>query len=488
MAPPPDSYTGPLFGGLPSSDGKPRLPGHFHLIDWELNPLKRELRLSIAHQNAAWRNGKVPQAAIDVEGEIFAAARNTFPNAIEQARAGAAGQIEGTKLVFELKDGNSGPEATFEADWFRQTVVDELIHLGKDGFAGIPRVDISAIKDWVSRMDSDKIWQVAAQLSPNAEPISAVLKTTDLADSEELPGWTAEDRKEAQHRLKSELKNLIEIPPHVNLRPAPLALVTIQVKSKDNQTAATPEGNTQTKLIGFLTENMLETRPYNRNPLAAAKVNRSLGFALDVCRGVHHLAVNGFYHPSLKLDNTLIRRVDDEGDFAFLRAIVIDLEDVSHYRNEDGPVAPEALGKWSAYLGDDDKLRYEASKGPSRTKTIYKDLAGLPEARERLLIFSLGSTLAHFLHLRIHVDGADFGKTPKCLIPHYVVTVPVQPGADPILDAWEALLPIEVRNIVQQCVANDPMERPLLVEVIQVLEGAFTRLDTGVGEEPAFAP
>ncbi|KAL9935618.1 hypothetical protein V8E36_005195 [Tilletia maclaganii] len=196
------------------------------------------------------------------------------------------------------------------------TAVDELITLAIDDFPGVPRVEASVISEWSAPMHRSNVWQVDIQLSPGAEPMKAIFKTYRLPDNPKLSSWTVKRRTESQHYMRSELEGLTAAPPHPNVRPAPLALVIAHMKGEvehGGQETESCRSRQQTKLIGWLSETFFCTERYIGGPNTAARANRVHGFALDICRGLQNLATHGLYHSGLKLDNTLVRRVDNEG-------------------------------------------------------------------------------------------------------------------------------------------------------------------------------
>ncbi|KAL9931659.1 hypothetical protein V8E36_009445 [Tilletia maclaganii] len=533
---PPGSYTCVPFGGLSLEPESAKLllpnPEEYHVYKWEINAHRREVRLGINHRGAIWyfqlydkdtfghrfysivasawrdeyrdeddddwypwhpqlRRDDLSDEIVNAEREIFLAAVGTLPNLIEQVKTRTSVPIEGAMFMNDLKAGVNGPEAVYRADYLREVIVDQLQTLVEDDYRSVPRIDISAIKGWISKIFSLSMWTCFLKLPSDDGERLYVLKARHLVQIEGIHNWTSGFRKYFDRIGRGELKVLTEMPPHPNVFPAPLALVTVVVDSPDPDKMASSGGQQKTtKLVGWVADYIDEVEKLTGGPLTAAKANRMMGFAVDLCRGAHHLAANGFFHPDLCLRNTLSRIVQDpDSAFAYHRLIVTDFEPIECFQNWDGPVAPEAIGEGRASVDDGGQLHEEhvGERSDKLKATTSADLAHLPEARERRLVFGLGCTLARVLHLRIHISGTNFSDCePE--VADYIVVEPVRPGADPERDAWEELLPVKVRVTVQQCVEHDPRDRPLLVDIVRIMESSYTRVDTGTGPVAVFPP
>ncbi|KAL9931660.1 hypothetical protein V8E36_009446 [Tilletia maclaganii] len=533
---PPGSYSFVSFGGLAVEPDAAQLslpdPEQYRVYKWELNPHRREMRLGISHRGAIWyfrlsdgdafghrfydivasswrdehrdeeqdtwypwfcRRDDLSAAMIEAEREIFVTAVGTLPDLMEQVKTRTGVPIEGAMFINDLKAGVNGPEATFRADYFREVIVDQLQTLLEDDYPSVPRIDVSAIKGWSAECSYNNVWTCFIKLPDRAGEQLYILKARKLPSFLQADGWTSEDRDNSDRLSQGELKVLTEMPPHPNVFPAPLALVTVVVDSPDQGKMASGEGKPQsqtTKLVGWVADYIDESWQLIEGPLTAAKANRVMGLAVDLSRGAQHLAANGFFHPDLCFRNTLSRIVrDPNSKFAYHSLIVMDFEPIARYQNSDGPPAPEAMGEWRARVDQSGHLLYDGGNERSKEHlhTIYADLAQLPEARERLLVFDVGCTLAHILKVRIHIAGTDLSACdPE--VSDYVVVEPVNVGQDPERDAWEDLFPLEVRTVIQQCVSYNPLERPLLADIVKIMNNLYIRLDTGIESVAAFAP
>ncbi|KAE8217100.1 hypothetical protein CF319_g8734, partial [Tilletia indica] len=272
-----------------------------------------------------------------------------------------------------------------------------------------------------------------------------------------------------------ELKVLSTLPPHPNVMPAPLALVTIRTHERPSGDSLFPEGSkgsSNTKLVGWLHHHYRRWF-VDRSPFAFRSeetVSYKLRYAYELCSGVQHLVHHGFYHPDLGLENTLLAGTPPDD-----RLMVMDFEPYEAFHNRNGPEAPEVVGLWNACINGKGQLVYVRAEGEAedRGDTILDDWKGMPEALERLIVFNVGSMLGILLDIRLVFDQAlDILKRDIQLLqtPEF--------GADPARDAWEARIPVPVRELAQRCSAFDPQERPLLQELVAVLQ-QYGRADTG---------
>ncbi|KAE8259019.1 hypothetical protein A4X13_0g1281 [Tilletia indica] len=397
------------------------------------------------------------------EMELIKVVRDALPSLLQEARHTAEGLITGSQLCAEITahPTSDRPRVKLVGDLFRTIASDLLPYLSEDQYMETPRIDLSAITCYLGPPSGDDgPWKdnvfvvhannpgVAGGVAMKQVVLKAIYVSTppsisyqskqDFQDSSHSPVWTN------SAMLTGELDILTSLPPHPNVNPAPLAIVTVG----DGKLV----GWLQKQYAGLVVEDAVSER-YTRTA-----VHRRMRYALDLCCGARFLWENGVYHPDLSLDNTL----DHDGCL-----LLMDLEPLPCYNNKDGPIAPEAAGHWIFdQEAGDNVLRYVRLQGtPSRNRTILADLgrSSIPrEALERLLVFSIGSLLSHLLDCRLIFewaprnelhDGIQLNAAPK-------------PGEDPKRDTWEALLPPSVHGIAQRCCAFDPRERPSLNDII----------------------
>ncbi|KAK0537583.1 hypothetical protein OC834_000729 [Tilletia horrida] len=495
MPPPSNCYSRRAFGALP--DPPPRLPSNaedIHVFDWHLNSHRRQLCLSLAHRGALFRfklssdndfgkriydavlpswqagcqdddgdddwcnlnmrdhvNARL-QTVVDAELEVLGAAVAALPELCKTACATNSAPVEGSILLIDLT-GPLNVQAALQADVFRDILFEELPRLEPDDCSGVPRVESSAITLWASSYNHDNVFGVNVRLPGDASlERTVVLKTLKMPE---------------------------------------------------------PFDATHSMLLAIM------------KPATRAQAEQLLVWAVDLCHGTHHLATNGFFHPDLSIDNTLLWSNKDtaadtaaQGDGQLPpmyrrnagqnRLLVSDIEPLEYYNNKDGPPAPEALGLWRIFADEtgspvyervpDEQVSQSEAEVKARFRTIYAQLEqGLPtmEARERLLVYSLGCALAHLLTLRIHfklpsaktsprtddnenaaqmVDDIGNGIGKKRHWSTYVRTRPFARGDDVAQDEWEAYFPTSIQELVRRCVAFDPRERPLLSEVVETME------------------
>ncbi|KAK0520558.1 hypothetical protein OC835_007174 [Tilletia horrida] len=504
MSPPQDCYSLHSFAGLPEPPYNDQLdiqPEHIRVHEWSFNPHQQGLRLTLAHRGAlfafrlygddaygrsimdavvcSWMDDiegdgwydepyrsmmQRPPAMLRSEAQLLDVAVSALPRLIVDAERKSQASISGARLLIDIKtDANtSQPKATLIGDMFRDILRDELITLDDNAFPNIPRFGPDCIIAYSRRLNGTNAFYVNGRIPDGKgrlQETRAFFKTLALPrflqEAEDpLPSQVCYARR----MFIGEVSNMASTPPHPNVIPAPQALITIS--------GADQRG----KLVGFVQSAYSAVRGSYRDDDSLASAQAYLRFARDLCHGVQHLAESGFMHPDLSCDNLLVTLPSD-GNEVPERLLVGDLEPIPYYSNKDGPAAPEALGQCLVHLHKDGTLAYELCKQDPRPclESIYTELARVPEARERLLVYSVGCTLSQLLDLRLSFPEADLSglrhdESLLCLRSAAV------PGQDPVRDAWEAHFPAAVRDVAQRCVACDPRERPLLNELSATMD------------------
>ncbi|KAK0558185.1 hypothetical protein OC844_005353 [Tilletia horrida] len=411
-------------------------------------------------------------AVLSCEAHLLEVALDALPRVIKEFEGKNEVSVAGAQLLINLKMSPTSlqPEANLVGDLYRDVLIDHLVTLEEGDFANIPRIELGAFTAYVLRMMSSQAFLIQLDQKNDKYLSSTTFFKTyrprKLLQVEDLPVTGA--RSHIQEVFLNELKSMIETPFHLNVVPSPRALITIATDASDSGSGRV------TKVVGWVQAAYSAVRATHRDDDSHGAARRYLGFARDLCHGVRHLARNGFVHPDLSCDNLLMAAAGEDEFATTDRLLVADLERLTCYNNKDGPGAPEALGLWTAHLDADGTLQYhrcdQADPTP-RLDGIYDELAGMPEARERLLMYSLGCTLTQLLDLRLTFTGVDLSGLPG-MVRRVCLSTAVQPGQDPKRDAWEAHFPAEVRQMAQRCVAEDPRQRPLLDDMVKTMDEA----------------
>ncbi|KAE8227784.1 hypothetical protein CF326_g7305 [Tilletia indica] len=508
------------FGSLSvlDADVQPPRPEHSAILCWAINAVQKAVRLSLAHRGVlihlvlrsnntygkliydtvkptwaafekregddSWHPRRLRKddrspAVKKREDEILKLVETVSPRLFEEAQLGTSST--GSQLWAEIgsdSTGDSGdPQVKLIGDLFRKLLARDLPFLSDHDFADLPRIDISAILGYHLRRDymADNVLPVLASPNGTTELAHLIFKTVNVPN--DVRDWTKGSSlisSVGKNLFWGELKILSTLPPHPNVMPAPLALVTIRTHERSSGDSLFPEGSkdsSNTKLVGWLHHHHRRWL-YDKSPWASRSeaVAYKLRYAYELCCGVQHLAHHGFYHPDLGMPNTLFAGTPPND-----RLIVMDFEPFEAFHNRDGPQAPEVVGHWNAGINEKGQLLYTRSKGEptDRGDTILDDWKEMPEALERLMVFTVGSVLGNLLDIRL-----VFSWSLDILDRDLQLPQAPEVGADPSRDTWEALIPAPVRELAQRCSAFDPRERPLLQEMVAVLQ-QYGRADTG---------
>ncbi|KAK0558187.1 hypothetical protein OC844_005355 [Tilletia horrida] len=512
-------YSRHSFAGLPKPPEGDQLdnsfdPGVIRVFEWSLNPTQECVRLTLAHYGALFHfylSGSDPfgrpildaitgswsipidgddsedegswydypyrselkysAAVLSCEARLLRVALDALCQIVKEFNGKNGPSVNGAQLLIEVKTSppSTQPEAILVGDLYCDIFMDDRLTLQDADFPDVPRIDRGAITAYVLRKMSDQAFVVQLDRLDD-EYLSSMMFFKTHRSPSRAANWPAV-RCNVQELFLDELKTMIETPFHPNVIPSPRALITL---TEDKVGAGIPSGRV-TKLVGWVQSGYSPVRASYRDDDESATAWRYLGFARDLCHGVLHLAQHGFVHPDLSCDNLLMASATDDASATEDRLLVADLEKITFYINKDGPSAPEALGLWTAHLDARGALQYQRCNQADPTPRldgIYDELAGMPEARERLLMYSLGCTLTQLLDLRLTFTGVDLSGLPG-MVRRVCLSTAVQPGQDPKRDAWEAYFPAEVRRMAQRCVAEDPRQRPLLDDIVKTMDEAL---------------
>ncbi|KAE8213071.1 hypothetical protein CF327_g3363 [Tilletia walkeri] len=388
------------------------------------------------------------------EDELLALVEKALPRLLDGVSTGS--QLW-AQVVVEPSNGAGLPQVELVGDIFRRLMMRDLPALSEGDFDKVPRLDMSDLAGYCLRSGwmKDNVLPVLVRLRDGEGITEAVFKTIDVPDDYE--DWNeneAQVTNVGKDLFWGELGLLTSLPPHPNVMTAPLALITISHAENDATT---------TKLVGWLQHEYREFVSPSAGTGTEAAAMRSLRFAYELCLGIQHLVKHGFYHSDLAVENCLWAGTPPND-----RLMVIDLQPMENYHNKNGPDAPEVQGYWNVNVDSDGKVVYRRSEGdPVHCGDyIFDEWKPMPEALERLLVFNIGSIISILLNIRLvfswvppdeHLRRTHLREAP-------------QVGADPVRDAWEALIPQAVRDLAEQCSSYDPRERPLLQDVISALE------------------
>ncbi|CAD6886276.1 unnamed protein product [Tilletia controversa] len=389
---------------------------------------------------------------VQLEDDLFELVRTALPDLIKSASARRLGALAGSQLWAEISDDVTAaerPQVILVGDIFREVMISDLPLLSDTDFPNTPRHDISVIDDYVGLV-AGTIWTVAGKELDPAH-VQLALKTMRIPTPRlsDPSGYNARTGA-----FMDELKVLTSIPPHPNVMPAPVALLTVCDYGSEQEAQ---------RLVGWLQPvfgNFFEFI-HDSKDIGA---ERRIKYAYELCCGVRHLLKHGHCHTDLGLENTVMAGLPPND-----RVIVIDLEPWSNYHNKNGPAAPEVEGHWIVGT-DKENGSVTYSECPShpvwRGADIYTDWASMSEALERLTVFGIGSMLSVLLKIRLVFTWEN----PAPLRRNFQLKQPVVIGDDPTRDAWEGSIPVEVRELAQRCCAYDPRERPLLDDIVERLK------------------
>ncbi|KAK0567198.1 hypothetical protein OC844_000360 [Tilletia horrida] len=452
MPPPSKCYSRRAFGALP--DPPPRLPSnakHIHVFDWHLNSHRRQLCLSLAHRGALFR--------------FKLSSDNDFGKRIYDA------VLPSWQAGCQDDDGDD--------DWYNlnlrdhvnarlQTVIDAELEVLGAAVAALPEL-------------------CKAACARNSAPVEGSLLLIDLTGPHNVQAALQADV--FRDVLCEELPRLQPDDCAGVPRIEPSA-ITLWASSYNHDNVfgvnvRLPGDASLERTVVLKTLKMPE-------PFDATHIDNTLLWSNKDTAADTAAQGDGQLPP-------MYRRNAGQN-----RLLVSDIEPLEYYNNKDGPPAPEALGLWRIFADEtgspvyervpDERVSQSEAEVKARFRTIYAQLEqGLPtmEARERLLVYSLGCALAHLLTLRIHFKLPSAKTSPRTddnenaaqMIDDignaigkkrhwstYVRTRPFARGDDVAQDEWEAYFPTSIQELVRRCVAFDPRERPLLSEVVETME------------------
>ncbi|KAK0554951.1 hypothetical protein OC846_001902 [Tilletia horrida] len=414
------------------------------------------------------------QAAAPVEDALLSKVEVALEDLLVQATQGSKPFSSGQQLWLEaIWSQPDNPDSALRlevvGDVFRDLIPNRLHSLTDTDWATVPRIDLSSVKGYFLQQGYYKDDILPVYVSIDGEVRQAMLKTRSFGP-DVGSGPVALDRNAmfTMEIFRGELDLLCNLPPHPNVLGAPLALVTVTVQEPEGNTNSDDPPRDSLKLVGWLhpfLRTVTEKRPFFS--WTEEGVRHSIRHVLDLFRGLQHLFQQGFVHPDIKAANCLFDGRDSPDGVE--RLVVIDLQPRKKYECDDGPHAPEVQGHWDAAPGEDGTVVYtykdKAEYCGNKILTAWKSM---PEALERIIVYNAGVVASRLIVFRLMFPWLPEGS--EVSFTRLVVREPPQPGANAELDASEALIPPQIREVIQRCVSYDPRDRPLMTEVIHVLE------------------
>ncbi|KAK0552197.1 hypothetical protein OC845_001813 [Tilletia horrida] len=414
------------------------------------------------------------RAAAPVEDALLSKVEVALEDLLVQDRQGSKPFSSGQQLWLEAiwvqpDNPDSALRLDVVGDIFRDLIPNRLHSLTDTDWAGVPRIDLSSVKGYFLQQGYYKDDILPVYASMNEEVQQAMLKTRSFgADVGSGPVTLDRNAKFTMDIFRGELDLLYDLKPHPNVLGSPLALVTVTVQEQEDQTHSDDPPRDCIKLVGWLQPLLrISTQKGPFDSWTEEGIRHSIRHVLDLFRGLQHLFQQGFVHPDIKEANCLFDARDSPDGVE--RLVVIDLQPRKKYECDDGPHAPEVQGHWEAAPGEDGTVVYtykdKAEYCGNKILTLWKSM---PEALERIIVYNAGVVASRLIVFRL-----TFSWTSKDTVGSFsrlVAREPPQPGANAALDASEALVPPQVRELIQRCVAYDPRDRPLMTEVIQELE------------------
>ncbi|KAE8248062.1 hypothetical protein A4X06_0g3986, partial [Tilletia controversa] len=314
------------FTGRPRTETNTLPPEHFKVVDYALDWRGSCLRLSLSYQHMVVhllvRRSSVPDGErIPFETLLFDTVEQTWS---ENHRTSPIGwcrrdleEIEQPAQVYKLEEdlyskvkeivpalleGRNCPgaqlfaklETEFGTDKIHAILIGDIFQdimapclpvLSPENCKGVPRIELSAIVSYVACW-VDHVWLVDIVLPSSGTPIRAVLKT--LRPPED--GQLSDAGDELSHSSVREATVLTSLPPHPNVMPAPLALVTLKCSGDRTSSPIASE-----KLIGVVLPYFSGGPYYEVGRTSDEDLKRRLRHAYEFASAVAHVNRHGFY-------------------------------------------------------------------------------------------------------------------------------------------------------------------------------------------------
>ncbi|KAE8262270.1 hypothetical protein A4X09_0g7497 [Tilletia walkeri] len=401
-------------------------------------------------QRAFWRRRRHvqrkgrPAEVHQLEEELDRKAKALLPSVIKEHHS------KGSQLFVKLDTDPTTGEIRIGVlgETFRDIVHRALPFLPASMCPNVPRITLAVIDAYVTCSLADHVLLVDVVIPPATVPIRALIKTFHVpTDGKMVAGHAA--------TLADPLREayiLSSLPPHPNLMPAPLALITVF----HHETSTDMDSSDEERFVGMVL-------PFFSGGDASdlqhfLSVEDGLRRCYEITSGLLHIYSHGFVMDNIATKNTVLSAPPPND-----RLIVIELEPVTIYRNQDGDPAPEVTGHWVASI-QAGQLHYTHSEvRTNKEDTIRSVLASMPEAIERLDVFNVGCVLSQLIQCSV-----EFPWMERCTYDHVHIAGPKMHAHVPT--KRELRMPLAFKDLVRRCCAYDPRDRPLLKEIVEVLE------------------
>ncbi|KAE8237149.1 hypothetical protein A4X13_0g8894, partial [Tilletia indica] len=353
---------------------------------------------------------------------------------------------KGSQLFVKLDTDTTTGEVRISVvgETFRDIVHVALPILPASMCPNVPRITLADIDAYVTCSLADHVLLVDVVIPPATVPIRAIIKTFHVpTDGKMVAGHAA---TVVDPLWEAEI--LSSLPPHPNVMPAPLAFITVA----DHETSTDIARSEEERFVGMVL-------PFFPGGEAwSSSLESGLRHCYEFASGLLHIYSHGFFVDDIAKKNTVLSAPPPND-----RMIVIDLERVSKYNNQDGDPAPEVGGHWVASM-QGGQLHYSHSDvRTDKNDTIRSELAAMPEAVERLDVFNVGCVLSQLVQCSV-----EFPWMERCNYDYIHIAGPKMHSHTPT--ERDSQIPSAFKDLVRRCCAYDPRDRPLLKEIVEVLK------------------
>ncbi|KAE8246637.1 hypothetical protein A4X13_0g5695 [Tilletia indica] len=386
-----------------------------------------------------------PEEVHRLEEELDLKAKALLPSVIKEHHS------KGSQLFVKLNTDSTTGEVRIEVlgETFRDIVHAALPFLPAKMCPNVPRITLAHIDAYVTCSMADHVLLVDVVIPPATVPIRALIKTFHFPAN----GKMAAGHAPMVADTLREAYVLSSLPPHPNVMPAPLALITVADQQKGTDIASS---NGQ-RLVGMVLH-FFSGGDGDACESWSSSLENGLRHCYEFASGLLHIYSHGFFVDDIAKKNTVLSAPPPND-----RMVVIDLEPVTIYNNQDGDPAPEVSGRWIASM-QGGQLHYSHSEvRTDKNDTIRSELAAMPEAVERLDVFNVGCVMSQLVQCSV-----EFPWMERCNYDYFHIAGPKMQAHNPT--ERDSQIPSAFKDLVRRCCAYDPRDRPLLKEIVEVLK------------------
>ncbi|KAE8262456.1 hypothetical protein A4X09_0g7460 [Tilletia walkeri] len=197
-------------------------------------------------------------------------------------------------------------------------------------------------------------------------------------------------------------------------------------------------------------------------------------FVQDLAEALRHCHHSGIYHGDVSMDNVLLNEEPPN-----CRAVLIDFERLNQFTMKHKTNPPEVQGHWNITFVDNSLVYEEVPTGQrmDRQDSILKEVAAIPEALERIEVFTFGLTAARILRFDLEhpwEEQMEESRSSECAAEHEAADNPDEEDSDSG-DEEEEPVPEEMQALLRRCCSYHPLERPLFRDIVKEMgSGSFT--------------